>query len=266
MLIRSTLAFATLALPLLAQEGDVKPAGGDAAAMFYQAYYLDNAMATSKDATAKAKELYTQFLASHADHKLAGTAAYRLLIIHYSSGDLEGARAFAKKHDKLISAVEAAERKEMEGRRAGGGGANREIATKLMQEMRDLDRDSPERGRILAAMRRVGGGFMGGMRGGFGGQGGRGQGGFGGRGQGGRGGRGQRGGMTVPKIADMKQEDAKKAVTEFVQRAERMIDALAQRGQGDKADKLEAQLDKLQDLVDGGKLADAQKILDELQK
>ena len=63
----------------------------------------------------------------------------------------------------------------------------------------------------------------------------------------------------------MSKEDAKKAVDTFVTGMERMIDFMAQRGQADQADKLEAKLDKIQDLVDDGKLAEAQKILDSVQ-
>ena len=71
--------------------------------------------------------------------------------------------------------------------------------------------------------------------------------------------------MTPPKIVDMKIEDAKKAVETMVTGLERMIDFMAQRGQADQADKLEAKLDKIQDLVDDGKLEEAQKLIDTLQ-
>ncbi len=64
----------------------------------------------------------------------------------------------------------------------------------------------------------------------------------------------------------MKKADAQKAVEELVTGMERMIDFMAQRGQADQADKLEAKLDKIQDLVDDGKLKDAQKLIDTLQR
>ena len=66
----------------------------------------------------------------------------------------------------------------------------------------------------------------------------------------------------MPKIAGMKVEEAKTAVDQMVSRMERMIDQMAGRGNAEQADALEAKLDKIQDLVDDGKLADAQKIID----
>ena len=278
MFIRSTLVLASLAMPLMAQDTDAKAASTQGAtAMFYKAYFLDNDQARNKEASQKAFELYSKFLAASPDHALAGKAASRAVIILYSTGDLAKARAFAKKHDALITKAEKAA---TEARSNRGRGGNEEVSAKLgeaMQAARDGGNDA-ERNRLMAALRRTGGSTRGrggfGSRGGFGGgrgaQGG-GRGGQGGRGgfgagRGGRGGRGGGGrGVTIPKIADMKKEDAQKAVETMVTGMERMIDFMAQSGKADAADKLEAKLDKIQDLVDDGKLAEAQKVLDTLQ-
>ena len=66
-------------------------------------------------------------------------------------------------------------------------------------------------------------------------------------------------------ISQMKQAEAVKAVEQMVLSAERMIDMMAQRGQADEADAVEEKLDKLQDLVDDGKMAEGQKIIEELK-
>ena len=62
----------------------------------------------------------------------------------------------------------------------------------------------------------------------------------------------------------MSLEDAKQAVDRMVTAAERLIDRMAANGQADKADELEAKLDKIQDLVDDGELKEAQKLIDSL--
>lgn len=267
MFIRSSLVLATLALPLAAQTE------GDATATFYRAYYLDKEEAKSAEATAKAIALYTRFLTANPSHALAGKAAYNCMILHYSTGKLEAARAFGKTHSALISKVEAAANAARESRRGGGGGggASSEVAQKLMEAMRDADREGNERGRLMAAMRRVGGSSRSFGRGGDRGS----RGGFGGRGSD-RGGRGSRGGDRGGRsgggssafnldISAMKKEEAAKAVEQMVQSAERLIDMMAQRGQADEADAVEAKLDKLQDLVDDGKMKEGQKLIEELK-
>jgi hypothetical protein len=252
MSIRSSIVLLSLALPLAAQTGEASQEGAEA--LFYKAYFLDNDQSRSAEATKTALGLYAKFLAAAPEHKLAAKAAHRTVVLKYATGDLEGARAFAKKHDALISKAETAAR-EARGAQARGDEA---VTAKLREAMQNARQDgnNAETQRLMEALRRAGGGRA--MRGGFGGAGGRA--GFGGR----RGNRG--GGATIPKIAEMKQEDAKKAVATFATGMERMIDVMAQRGQADQADKLEARLDKIQDLVDDGKLAEAQKILDSLQE
>lgn len=273
MFIRSSLVLAALAIPLAAQNQ------GDATATFYRAYYLDKEEAKSAEATAKAIELYTKFLTANPSHALAGKAAYNCMILHYSTGKFDAARAFGKTHSALISKVEEAANASRESRRggAGGGGANSEAAQKLMEAMRDADREGNERGRLMAALRRVGGSSRGfsrggsdrGSRGGFGGRGSD-RGGRGGSDRGGRGGRSSRGGGGSSAafnidISAMKQADAVKAVEQMVLSAERMIDMMAQRGQADEADAVEAKLDKLQDFVDDGKMKEGQKLIEELK-
>ena len=258
MFIRSTLVLASLALPLAAQDAEIKAASAqdDGAAAFYKAYFLDNTQTRSKAATNKALGLYSRFLANHADHKLAGQAANRMLVLLYATGSMDKASAHAKKYSAQIAKVneEARAARGNRGRRGGGeDNPNREIIAKLREASQNAE--GAERTAISAAMRRLG------SRRGFGGRGG----GFGGRG-GGRGGRGGRRGMaSIPKIADMKPDEAKNAVEKFVTSMERIIDLLATQGKADQADKLEAKLDKVQDLVDDGKLKEAQKILDSFQ-
>jgi hypothetical protein len=266
MFIRSTLVLAFLALPLMAQElGDVKAASTGGAATFYKAYFLDKDQSRSAEATKKALGLYQSFLAANPGHKLAGKAAANAVVLIYATGDVAGARAFAKKHSDLITTTEKAVSEARRSRPQPDEKLNAKLRD-AMSSARDGG-DDAESSRIGSAMRRSGGRSFGG-RGGFsrGGRGGQ-QGGRGSRGgsRGGRGGRGGGGGTTIPKIAAMSKEDAKKAVDTFVTGMERMIDFMAQRGQADQADKLEAKLDKIQDLVDDGKLAEAQKILDSVQ-
>jgi len=265
MFIRSTLVLASLALPLMAQEsGDVKAASTGGAATFYKAYFLDKDQSRSAEATKKALGLYQSFLAANPGHKLAGKAAANAIVLFYATGDVAGARAFAKKHNDLITTTEKAVSEARRSRPQPDEKLNAKLRD-AMSSARDGG-DDAESSRIGSAMRRSGGrgGFSRGGRGGQ--QGGRGSrgGSRGGRG-GSRGGRGGGGGTTIPKIAAMSKEDAKKAVDTFVTGMERMIDFMAQRGQADQADKLEAKLDKIQDLVDDGKLAEAQKILDSVQ-
>ena len=271
MFIRSTLVLASLALPLMAQEsGDVKAASTGGAATFYKAYFLDKDQSRSAEATKKALGLYQSFLAANPGHKLAGKAAANAIVLFYATGDVAGARAFAKKHNDLITTTEKAVSEARRSRPQPDEKLNAKLRD-AMSSARDGG-DDAESSRIGSAMRRSGGrgGFSrgGSSRGGFsrGGRGGQqgGRGSRGGRG-GSRGGRGGGGGTTIPKIAAMSKEDAKKAVDTFVTGMERMIDFMAQRGQADQADKLEAKLDKIQDLVDDGKLAEAQKILDSVQ-
>jgi hypothetical protein len=270
MSIRNTLVLASLALPLTAQDkSDAQVARTDAAATFYQAYFLDYDQARSAAATKRALVLYRSFLTANPRHELAGKAASRAVVLLYASGDLVGARAFAEKHGELIATVEAASRR-ARGNRAEADETLTAKLSQAMQTARDAGNDA-EASRIGSALRRAGG------RGGRGGRSARGgRGGFGSGQRGGRGGRGgQRGGRaggrrgagvaTIPKIAAMRQADAKKAVDTLVTSMERMIDFMAQRGQSDQADKLEGKLDKIQDLVDDGKLGDAQKILDTLE-
>ena len=109
MFIRSTLVLASLALPLMAQEsGDVKAASTGGAATFYKAYFLDKDQSRSAEATKKALGLYQSFLAANPGHKLAGKAAANAIVLFYATGDVAGARAFAKKHNDLITTTEKA--------------------------------------------------------------------------------------------------------------------------------------------------------------
>ena len=72
---------------------------------------------------------------------------------------------------------------------------------------------------------------------------------------------------TPPGIAGMKLEEAKHAFDTFATRAAAVIDSLVQPGQREQAaDRLDGKLDDIQDLVDQGKLAVAQKNLNESQE
>lgn len=271
MIIRSSLILA-LALPLVAQDkGDSIKAGS--VASFYKAYFLDKEGSKNKKSTAKAIDLYTAFLAQNTSHKLAGRAAANCVVLMYANGDIKKADAFATKHDKLMANVETGEAggaggiMSMFGRRGGGqqeDNPNQEQVDKLMALHESAE--GAKKDRLGSAITRLGGGrdlmmarFRGGGAGGFGGRGGDrgGRGGFGGRG-------GSRG-FTKPNIAEMKQEDAVKAVETMVSSLERQIDSMAQRGQADQADALEEKVDKIQDLVDEGKLKEAQKLIDSIE-
>jgi hypothetical protein len=259
MLVRNTLILASLAMPLAAQDA------GEAT--FYKAFYLDKAEAKNKKATAKAIELYSAFVAANADHKLAGRAAANCVVLIYATGDTKKAEAFAKANDKIMATAEAKDAASggvnglMRGFGRGRGqqeeNPNQDMIDKLMALNENAD--GRKKTRLEAAITRLGGAralMMARFRGGRGG------GGFGG-GRGGRGG-GRSRGLTKPKIAEMSQEDAKKAVETMVNSAERLVDSMAQRGQADQADALEAKLDKIQDLVDDGKMKEAQKVIDSI--
>lgn len=256
MLVRTTLVLASLAMSLAAQDA------GEAT--FYKAYYLDKAEAKKKASTAKAIELYSAFVAANADHKLAGRAAANCVVLIYSTGDTKKAEAFAKANDKIMAAAEEKDAESggvnalMRGFGRGRGqqevNPNQDMIDKLMAMNENAD--GRKKTRLEAAITRLGGAralMMARFRGG------RGRGGFGG----GRGGRSR--GLSKPKIAEMSQEDAKKAVETMVNSAERLVDSMAQRGQADQADALEAKLDKIQDLVDDGKMKDAQKVIDSIE-
>ena len=62
---------------------------------------------SSTDASKKALGLYKQFLAANPKHALASKAANRAMLLLYSTGDIAGARSFAKKHSSLIKKAEA---------------------------------------------------------------------------------------------------------------------------------------------------------------
>jgi hypothetical protein len=273
MFVRSSLIVVSLALPLMAQDATETSKASEAA--FYKAYYLDKAEAKNKKSTAKAIELYTAFIASNKDHKLAGRAAANCVVLIYSTGKVKKAEAFAKTHDKLMAAAEAKDadggiangllRGFGRGRGGRGGGDQAENPNQAMIDTLMAKHENAEgrlKTRLEGAINRLGGQrallmarFSGGGRGG----------GFGGsRGGFGRGGSRSRG-LTKPNIAEMSQEDAKKAVETMVNSAERLVDSMAQRGQADQADKLEAKLDKIQDLVDDGKMKEAQKVIDSIE-
>jgi hypothetical protein len=270
MFVRNSLIVVSLALPLMAQDATETSKASEAA--FYKAYYLDKAEAKNKKSTAKAIELYTAFIASNKDHKLAGRAAANCVVLIYSTGKVKKAEAFAKTHDKLMASAEA---KDGEGGGSnnlfrgfgrGGRGGNQEAnPNQAMIDTLMAKHENAEgrlKTRLEGAINRLGGQralmmarFSGGGRGGsFGGS----------RGGSGRGGSRSRG-LTKPNIAEMSQEDAKKAVETMVNSAERLVDSMAQRGQADQADKLEAKLDKIQDLVDDGKMKEAQKVIDSIE-
>lgn len=271
-MIRSSLVLATLLLPFSAQAQDQ-----DAAAnTFYKAFYLDKAKSKDKAATAKAISLYTSFVSQNKDHALAGQAAANCVVLLYATGATKDAEAMVKAHGAMIAKAEAANPaadpmaqmmrgfgRGRGGRGGGGGGGEENPNAEMIQKLLGMHESADEsaKGRIAAAITRLGGArdlmmlrFRG-MRGGQGG----------GRGQGGRG-RGRRGGgLTKPKIAEMSKDEAKTAVERMVEAAERLVDRMAANGQADEADALEAKLDKIQDLVDEGKLAEAQKVIDSIE-
>jgi hypothetical protein len=268
MIIRSSFILA-LALPLIAQD-KVAPIKAGSVASFYKAYFLDKEGAKDKKSTAKAIELYTAFLSQNKGHKLAGRAAANCVVLLYANGDSKKADAFGAQYGKVMADAEASDgdagsgMMSMFGRRGGQqqDNPNQAQVDKLMSMHEGAEGATKDR--IGRAITRLGGGrelMMARFRGG-------GAGGFGGRGGGGFGGRGSRGGsrgFTKPNIAEMSQDEAVKAVETMVSALERQIDSMAQRGQADEADALEEKVDKIQDLVDEGKLKEAQKMIDALE-
>ena len=269
MIIRTSLVLA-LALPLVAQDkGESIQAGS--VASFYKAYFLDKEGTKNKKSSAEAIKLYSAFLAQNKSHKLAGQAASNCVVLMYAHGDVKAADAFATTHAKLMENVDtgssdgAGGMMSMFGRRGGQqqDNPNQEQVDKLMALHEGAD--GAKKDRLGMAITRLGGArdlMMARFRGGAGGFGGRGG---GGSGRGGFGGRGGSRGFTKPNIAEMSKDDAIKAVETMVSSLERMIDSMAQRGQADEADALEEKVDKIQDLVDEGKLKEAQKMIDSLE-
>jgi hypothetical protein len=269
MIIRSSFILA-LALPLVAQD-KVAPIKAGSVASFYKAYFLDKEGTKDKKSTAKAIELYTAFLSQNKAHKLAGRAAANCVVLLYANGDTKKADAFGAQYGKMMADAEASAGEagggitSMFGRRGGQqeDNPNQEKIDKLMSMHEGAE--GAKKDRLGRAITRLGGGrelMMARFRGGGAG------GGFGGRGGGSFGGRSGRGGsrgFTKPNIAEMSQDEAVKAVETMVSALERQIDSMAQRGQADEADALEEKVDKIQDLVDEGKLKEAQKMIDALE-
>lgn len=222
-------AAALLALPCVAQD-----AISQADAQFYRAFYLERAERDFEGALTA----YQAFVKANPEHAHAKKAAQGIVGLLGRLGRGEEASKMRKGDLAQYFAADA----------AGVKPASAEAKAKEVAEAGAGER--PARGNRGQGNR---------------GQGNRGQGQRGNRGQGGAGG-GRRGGMGRlfnTKLVDMDDGEMAQFV-EGLDRMGRMTQRMRDNGMAERADQLEASVKKIKEAIEGGKLEEAQKVLDEL--
>lgn len=263
-MIRNLTTLAFLSLPLVAQEGSdtpkpikaEQPAANEAENVLFRAFWLDR----NERRFAEAVELYKSFLEKAPNHRYAGRAANYALQLLNRNGKPEEADAFKTKYAAILKTADIkgpedaapAERPGAGGPPAGNRG-NRPNVDELRKQLEKAkaDGNAEEAKKLEEQIKAIEERRAGRGAGGVGGGQGRGRGGM--------------GAMQKP-VAEMNDEEIGQLQTFADRMSGMMAERMRQNGQGEQADKLEAEAKKMVEALKAGKKEDAEKARQELMK